>query len=37
MNKKEYLVRNAGCDDTTYAILELTQQEFEFLSTYLKK
>ena len=32
MNKKAYLIENVGCDDTTYAILELTQTEYELLA-----
>ena len=32
MDKKQYLVENVGCDDTTTTILELTQGEFDFLN-----
>ncbi len=31
-DKKAYLIENIGCDDTTYAILELTETEYEFLT-----
>lgn len=37
MNKKEYLVENMGCDDTTYAVLKLTQKEFEFLNNIFEQ
>ena len=37
MNKKPYLIENIGCDDTTTAILELTQQEFDFLNNIFEK
>lgn len=37
MDKKEYLVRNRGCDDTTYCVIELTQEEFDFLNKFFDK
>lgn len=37
MDKKTYLINNVGCDDTTYAILELTQTEYEFLAKIFEK
>ena len=37
MNKKVYLIENVGCDDTTDAILELTQEEFEFLNNIFEQ
>lgn len=32
MEKKLYLIKNRGCDDTTTAVLELTQKEVDYLT-----
>ena len=31
MEKKKYLIRNIGCDDSTWGICELTHNEFIFI------
>ena len=35
--KKPYLINNIGCDDTTTAIIELTQDEFDFLNNIFQQ
>ena len=34
---KKYLIENMGCDDITYAVLELTDEQYKFLQDVFEK